>query len=219
MKDIRTIKGAIFDCDGTLLDSMEMWSGVETRYLISLGGTPRPGLSEDLRMLGGTEVPRYFQTEYRITLSISDMKAGLNAMMEDFYFTEVPLKDGVASALKTLFERGFKMCVATATDRYLVEAALQRCGVLGYFGRVFSCGDGEKGKRSPEIYLHAADFLGTSPGETLVIEDALYAMSTAKKAGFPVAAVYDPSSDDQQHEIRELCDYYLTTIDEMLKFL
>lgn len=219
MISITEIKGAIFDCDGTLLDSMELWGRVEIEYLISLGAAPRPGLSDDLRTLGGLEVPMYLRAEYGIQKSVSEINAGINARIEDFYMYQVPLKAGVADVLQALHVRGVKMCVATATDRYLVEAALRRCGVLGYFERVFSCGEEETSKSSPDIYIRAADFLKTGIADTLVFEDALYAMQSAKNAGFPVAAVHDPSSDDQRDEIMELCDFYYMSIDEMLSDL
>jgi len=214
-----TIKGAIFDVDGTLLDSMAIWQKIEANYLIRQGATPRPGLEEDLRSLSLIEAAKYFQVEYGIKKSIEEIDTEKSGMMEDFYYNEAPLKAGVASVLEALHSRGVKMCVATATDRFLIEPALRRCGILKYFGRIFTCSEEETSKSRPDIFIRAAGFLGTNISETLVVEDALYAIKSAKKAGFPVAAVYDESADDQQDIIKRLADYYYISIDEMLETL
>ena len=216
MTDIRDIKGVIFDADGTLLDSMWMWGRVETDYLISLGVTPRPDLNDVLRSLGGHEIASYFQTEYGVRKTAEEMNAGIYKMMGEFYTDRVMLKPGVIPLLDELRNRGVKMCIATATDRRIIEPGLARCGLPGYFSRVFTCREENTKKSSPDIFLRAADFLGTGIGATLVVEDALYAIRSAKGAGFPVAAIYDPAADDQRHEIERVCDFYFETFDDML---
>ena len=216
MTDIKKIKGAIFDADGTLLDSMWMWARVEIEYLISLGIDPRPDLRDVLLSLGGHEVAAYFRTEYGVRKTAEEMNAGMYKLMGEFYKNKVVPKTGVMEVLNRLRGAGVNMCVATATDRYLIEPGLRRCGLLRYFGKVFTCSEENTSKSSPDIFIRAAAFLGTRVSETLVIEDALYAVRSAKGAGFPVAAVYDLSSDNQRNEIEGLCDYYFTTFDEML---
>ena len=205
-------KGAIFDVDGTILDSMHMWERVEVEYLLSLGITPRPGLHEDLRELGGSDIPAYFQREYGIKDTPEEMSIRVNKLLEPFYFYEASLKDGAIEALDALRGRGVRMCAATATDRQLIEPALKRCGAIDYFETVFTCKEERTSKRLPDIYLRAADFLGTDIKSTLVFEDALYAIKTACGAGFPVVGVFDPTSDDQQDEIMRLCRYYYRSL-------
>jgi len=219
MTDLKTIRGVIFDVDGTLLDSMSLWGRVEADYLIGLGVTPRPGMSDDLRMLGGLEVPMYFQEEYGLRETVEEIITGINGMAEDFYLNKVPLKEGVFDVVELLYAHGIKMCVATATDRCLVEPALKRCGVLNYFERIFTCGEEATSKSRPDIYIRAAAFLGTKIKNTLVVEDALYAMESARSAGFPIAAIYDFSEDDQQDEIKTLCDIYLKSFEELPQYL
>ena len=217
--DIRNIKGAIFDADGTLLDSMWMWGRVESDYLISLGVTPRSDLRDVLRSLGGHEIATYFQTEYGVRESAEEINAGIYKMMGEFYNNKVTLKPGVIAVLDELRARGVKMCAATATDRRIIEPGFRRCGLLEYLSRVFTCREENTNKSSPDIFIRAAGFLGTDVSETLVVEDALYAIRTAKSAGFPVAAIYDSTADNQQDKIKELCDIYLTSMADMLKLL
>ena len=214
MSIMTNVKGAIFDVDGTILDSMPIWDNVAAIYLESRGIAPRPGLRAALLPLGGNQIPEYFQREYGVTEPMQVIADAINAIVEEFYLNRATLKDGILQILTSLERRGIKMCVATATDRYLVEAALKRCGVLHYFGRVYTCSEEQTGKDRPDIFLTAAKFLGTEISETCVFEDALYAIKTAKAAGFPVVAVYDLSADGQQDEIRALADRYYKSFAE-----
>jgi HAD superfamily hydrolase (TIGR01509 family) len=210
-------KGAIFDLDGTLLNSMPIWETVASDFLVKQGITPGAEVNEAVRSMSIQQVCALFCSEYGLPLSNEDIIDGINKMVEDFYFHQVPLKSGVAEALARLKNRGVKMCVATATDRYLVEAALRRNKVLQYFDRIFTCTEVGAGKDQPDIYLRALDALGTDLADTVVFEDALYAIRTAKETGFIVAALYDTSADEKQNAIKKLADYYFTSFVEWNK--
>ena len=215
------IRGAIFDVDGTLLDSMFIWDTIGETYLRSIGYEPREKLNEVFKNMSLFQAARYYRTEYGVTLSIDEIMNGVNAMLERYYRFEVSLKPGVAELLAQLQASGVKLCIATATDRYLVEAALERCGVLSCFGEIFTCNEVGHGKDEPDIFEAALRFLGTRKEETIVFDDALYAVRTAKEAGFPVAAVYD-SHERSQAEVCARSDLYLedlTQLVELQKFL
>ncbi len=202
------IRGAIFDVDGTLLDSMFIWDTIGEAYLRSIGYQPKENLNETFKNMSLHQAARYYQTEYGVTQSIDEIMDGVNAMLERYYRFEVPLKPGVAELLERLRQDGIKLCIATATDRHLVEAALDRCGVLSCFGEIFTCNEVGHGKDEPDIFEAALRFLGTEKSETVVFEDSLYAIRTAKETGFPVAAVYD-SHEKEQDKVRLLADIYL----------
>ena len=202
------ISGAVFDVDGTLLDSMPVWDCVGENYLRSIGYEPEENLNEVLQNMSLLQAARYYRREYGVVLSEDAIMKGVNAMLEKSYRCEIPLKPGVEGLLRRLHRAGVKLCIATATDRYLVEAALERCGVLSCFGAIFTCNEVGHGKDEPDIFEEALRFLGTEKAETVVFDDALYAVRTAKEAGFPVAVIYD-SHEKNQEGLRVLADFYI----------
>lgn len=217
MKDIKqflkekNIKGAIFDMDGTLLDSMPVWDDVGIKYLISLGIHPEEDLKEEIKDMSFNQSVRYFQKKYGIEKSEKEMIDGINKLVEKFYFEEAELKEGIREILLYLRKNNVKMCIATATDRYLVDNSMKMCGVREYFSAIFTCNEVGHGKDEPVIYEKALDFLGTKREQTIVFEDAVYAMETAKNAGFLVAGMYD-ASEKEQSRVIELADYYIKDI-------
>lgn len=208
------IDGAIFDVDGTLLDSMEIWETLGERYLRTLGIQPRENLTETFKNMSLKQAAEYYRIHYEVKKSIEEIIDGINALIEKFYFDEAELKPGVEKFLKQLDRKHVKMCIATATDRYLVEAALANCGILNYFSGILTCGEVGTGKDEPEIYESALKLLGTNKAYTVVFEDAPYALETAKRAGFPVAGVYEKMQPDQKM-IKKMSDYYVLNFGDM----
>ncbi|HIW16469.1 MAG TPA: HAD family phosphatase [Firmicutes bacterium] len=192
------IKAAIFDLDGTILDSMRSWDELDANFLRSLGLEPRPGLQQDVMALTLRQSAQYFRREYGVPLSEDEIISRLRADIRRAYESEIQLKPGAQEALELLRERGISMAVATATEEHLALAALTRLGVLDYFSGLYTCDMVGRTKRFPDVFLAAAEHLGSSPGETLVFEDAPFAAKTAHDAGFPVALVYDPASHSSE---------------------
>ncbi|MCI8623953.1 MAG: HAD family phosphatase [Provencibacterium sp.] len=208
------IRGAIFDVDGTLLDSMFIWDTIGESYLRSIGYEPKENLNEAFKSMSLYQAACYYQSHYDVTLTTGAIMDGVNALLERYYRYEVLLKPGAAELAAGLQAEGVRLCIATATDRHLVEAALSRLGILPYFSSIFTCTEVGHGKDEPHIFEEALRFLGTKKEETLVLDDAFYAVQTAKKAGFPVAAVYDPYEKDQEG-LRRLADLYLEDLSQL----
>ncbi len=211
------IRGAIFDVDGTLLDSMHIWDTIGEDYLRSLGYEPRENLNETFKSMSLYQAACYYITEYGVPMSAEEIMDGVNTVIEHYYRDEVLPKPGVARFLQELEDQGVKMCIATATDQHLVAAALERCGIGRYFSGIFTCNGVGHGKDEPVIYREALKLLGTDRAHTVVFEDALYALKTAKGDGFLTAAVYD-SHEKNQTEIRALADIALNDFEDSGEF-
>lgn len=203
------IKGAIFDVDGTLLDSMEIWEDAGARYLRRMGVMPEEGLSKILYPMTMAEGAEYVKEHYRLPFSLDAIIQGVLDTVRDFYFYEAPLKPGVKELLEQMRELKIPLAAATASDRKHIEAAFRRLGIDGYFGRIFTCAEVGAGKRQPLIYEKAAAYLKAKPEEILVFEDALYALMTARNAGFRTVGVYDRFSEGEQEELKRQADVYV----------
>lgn len=182
---------AIFDMDGTLVDSMGFWNRLAVEYLQSKGVAEIPAeLPERIKPMTMAESGALFKAEFGLA---GNPEEEMNAMMERHYRQDVPLKPGVRAYLERLRRRDVRMCVVSATAEPLVAACLERLEVLPYFEFLLSCEAVGAGKSSPLIYREAAGRLGVLPEDVVVYEDALYALQSAKKAGCHVVAVYDDS--------------------------
>ncbi len=202
------IKCAIFDFDGTLFDSMGIWDQVGEIYLNSLGKKPRPSLREDVRALSLYQSACYVKREYDLSLSVEEIMAGINQVVENYYVNQVLPKVGVVEFLDQIKLAGISLCIATASDKSQVRAALKRCKMDSYFQAIFSCTEVGHGKDEPMIFREAMEYFGADRTSTLVFEDAIHAIRTAKEDGFTVVGVFD-ESEKRQKEVRELVDYYL----------
>lgn len=211
------IRGAIFDLDGTLLDSMFIWDTVGETYLRSLGYEPEENLNETFKTMSLYQAACHYKKKYGVPLTVEEIMNGVNAMIEHYYMDEVVLKPGAKEFLKQLQEKDVRMCIATATDWYLAEAALARCGVRARFSEIFTCTVVGQGKDKPAIYRKALRHLQTGAEKTIVFEDALYAIQTAKADGFITAAVYDPC-EKKQAEVKRLADCYIVDYRDMNHF-
>lgn len=211
------IRGAIFDVDGTLLDSLSIWDTVAEDYLRSLGIEPRENLAETFKTFSLEQSAEYCRSVYGVKQSVKEIMDGIDAMMETFYRQTAPLKPGVTEFLRALAQNGVKMAVATATDRHLIEAALTRCGVRAYFLDMFTCTSVGKSKNEPDIYRAAREALGTKKEDTWVFEDAYHAAKTAADDGFPVAVLFD-ASEDEQDALKKTAKLYLRSFEDALPF-
>lgn len=211
------VKCAIFDFDGTLFDSMFIWEEIGEHYLRSLGKEPKPSVREDVRTLSLYQASCYLRREYDLPLSTEEIMKGINQMIEHFYFYEILPKPGVGDFLARMKKAEISMCIATASERYQIEAALKRCGMEHYFDAIFTCSEIGHGKEEPFIFRKAMETFETDRNTTVVFEDALHAVQTAREDGFPVVAVYD-EREKRQEEIRTLSDCYLIDFEHTKDF-
>ena len=198
---------AIFDMDGTLVDSMVYWENLATEFLESKGvQTISPDILERIKPMTMTESAALFIQEYSLSGTAESVAAEMNAMMDEHYRKDIPLKTGVQAYLEALHSRGITMCVASATAEDLMEACLTRLGVAKYFSFLLSCETVGAGKNRPDVYWESAKRLGAEPAEIAVYEDALYAAETAKRAGFYTVAVRDDSNQPHWETLTALAD-------------
>ena len=203
-----TINGIIFDLDGTLLDSMHMWSTLGSSYIEGLGASPCDNLNEIIASMSMVEAATYCINEYSLSLTVDEFLKGVQLHLKNFYLNDAKLKPNVKNFLDFLKKQNIKMCIATATDISLIEDALRRLGLTDYFSRIFTCSEVGAGKTNPLIYRMAQEHLGLHKENILIFEDALYALKTAKGDDYHVVGIFD-ESESNTNELIKLADFYI----------
>ncbi len=215
---LRDLRGVILDLDGTLLDSMPLWHEIDLQFLTENGITPPENISEIVGKMSITEWAEYFIREFSMPHTPQQVIRRIEEMAETAYRETIPLKPHVMEFLDALDARGIPYGVATATYRNSAWAALKRMGLSDRMQFVLTGEDVEGGKSTPEMYLRSAKLLGTTPQETLVVEDALHCVQTAVSAGFLTAGVYDAAAlPEEWQEMQQICTVSGENLLEILK--
>lgn len=202
------LKAAIFDFDGTLFDSNYVWETAGERFFQSIGIAPKANLQQEIRTMSLYQSALYIREEYGLSLTVEEIMEGINLTVEKAYLHEVQPKPDVIPFIRALKTAGIRMCIATAADRYQIEAALRRFDMLDFFDAIFTCSEVGYGKDEPFIFQKAIEFLGTDRSNTVIFEDALHGVQTAKADAFLTVGIFDPYIEEQD-QLRKLCDCYL----------
>ena len=219
---ILNIKAAIFDMDGTLVDSLMvwdvLWSAFGEKYLGDNSFRPSTDDDKRVRTLTLSDAMDLIHENYSLGSSGKELLDFTNNLMIDFYSNTVELKDGVKEFLEHLHKNGTKMCIASATAPDLIKIALKHCDIEKYFLKIFSCGELRAGKDKPDIFLLAKDFLGEETDDTWVFEDSLVAIETAAKIGLKTVGIYDRYNYGQE-QIKAIATKYIAEGENLTKLL
>lgn len=199
-------KGAIFDMDGTLLDSMPVWKRLTQGYLKQFGVHIT---DQDYAVTEGfsqPQVAQYFADRYPELPDAQSLMDGMDRLISARYEAIAKPKEGVLDFLEGLRRRGVKMAIATLTARRHAEKALRDRDMLDYFEFMLTIEDVGISKREPDIYLQAAARMGLEPASCVVFEDAPYACATARRAGFRVCGMVEPAYAAGEDELRASSD-------------
>ena len=210
-------KAAIFDLDGTLVDSMWMWKDIDIEFLGRFGYGLPEDLQREIEGMSFSETASYFKERFSLPMTVEEIKDCWIAMSIEKYRTEVGLKPGALEFLKYCRERGIRTGVATSNGRDMVDAVIESLKIGDYLGEVATACEVAAGKPEPDIYLEVARRLSVEPEECLVFEDIPAGIVAGKRAGMTVLAVQDEFSKDLETEKRELADGFIRDYFELLQ--
>ncbi len=189
-----TLCGAILDLDGTLLDSMNVWSQIDRELLRSYGIVPPDDISHIVKRMTIEASSHYFIERFGLNTTPDALAAQVEEMAAHQYKHILPLKEGVPEFLDGLDRMGIRYGIATATYPTLARAAIDRLGIGSRIQFLVTEAEVGCGKTEPRIYYECAKQLALGKRQIIVAEDALHSILTAKKAGFFTAGVYDSAT-------------------------
>lgn len=206
---------AIFDLDGVILDSMEIWNQAGRLYLQTFNIAAPADLGQTLFAMTMAEGAAYLKQHFDLAQSDEQIVAGIHQVIADYYAYEVALKPGVKTYLQLLQQQGVRRILLTGNDRMVFTPALQRLGILDLFDAIYTCSETGKNKYDPTLFLSVAHEMALSPSAVWVFEDALHALETAGQAGFVTVAVQDAFSRDRQQDLLRTSDHYIETFEQL----
>lgn len=184
------IKGAIFDLDGTLFDSLWVWEEIDRRFLNKRGIEVPKDYSLAISAMSYENSAVYTIKRFGLSDTPDALMAEWMDMSREMYATEIKLKKGAKEFLLALKAKGIKLAVATSSTRELYEPALKNNGIYQLFDVIIDT-KGKRGKEFPDVYIAAAEAMGLGPTECVVFEDLPIAILTAKNGGFKTVGIVD----------------------------
>jgi len=212
---MKNIKAAIFDMDGTIVDSMWVWDEIDSEYLSKHNVELPPALKHDIAHLSFNEVAQYFKDAFKLPYTIDEIQGHWNHMAYDKYCNKVKLKSGIKPFLEILKKKGVKIALATSNNTLLLEACLKANGIYEYFDVITLTSEVSRGKDFPDVYLLTAEKLKVNPCDCIVFEDILPAVKGAKMAGMTVVGVYDEYSKAHHEDMRVCADNFINEYSEL----
>ena len=210
------IHGCIFDLDGTLLDSMQVWVEIDKKYMQMHHIEYDEKYTEIIKRLTFDESAQFFIDEFKLDKSKEMIMNEWRLMVGDAYFDTIPLKPYVKECLELLHE-SCELVIATSCEKHFAIAALTRLGVLDYFKSIVSTKDLGISKEQPLIFNLCASLLEMDADECMVFEDVHSIMKCASQASFKVCGVFDESSKNDIEENKKISDHYIMSFKELVE--
>lgn len=214
----REWKGAVFDLDGTVLDSMGVWEKVDVLFLENRGMMLEQDYLDAITPMGFKEAAEYTIRKYSLKEPPDKVVKEWFETAAVLYAQEVGLKAHAREYLQDLKERGIKIAAATSSEPELYKAALKNNNIYQYFDAFAHTSEVKKGKESPAVYQRAAEKLGLKAEECIVYEDILKGIRSARKAGFYTVAFEDSYSAYEKEALKKEADAYITDYRQMKEF-
>ena len=205
-------KGAIFDLDGTILDSSRVWKKVDSDFFSEHNMSVPSDYVENISAMNIYDIARYTINRFNFNYTVNELVDKWNDMARIEYEENILIKPYVRDYLLKLKAEGVKLGIATALDDFLFIPCLKRNGIYDLFDDHRSLSTMKNGKDSPDIYLDVAKKLDVMPSECMVFEDIVKACKSAKSAGFYVVGVNDYNNE----HIKEYCNQYIYSFKELI---
>jgi HAD superfamily hydrolase (TIGR01509 family) len=185
------IEAVVFDLDGVIVDSEQVWDDVREEYTREVGGTYTESATRDMMGMSSVEWSRYMADELNVPGTPEEINTAIVARMLARYGEAPPLIDGAVAAVRRTAER-WPLAIASSSNPELIDVVLRAAGLHELFPVTVSSQEVPRGKPAPDVYLEAARRLGVEPDRCAAVEDSHNGIRSAKEAGMRVVAVPNP---------------------------
>jgi HAD superfamily hydrolase (TIGR01509 family) len=185
------IEAVVFDLDGVLLDSEQVWDEVREQLARERGGRWHEGAQRAMMGMSSTEWSQYMHNELGLPEPPEEISAEVVRRLEERYRQHLPLLDGAVEAVERLAAL-WPLGIASSSNREVIDLVLELSGLAPFFKATVSSEEVARGKPAPDVYLEAARRLGVAPQRTGAIEDSENGIRAAKAAGMRVVAIPNP---------------------------
>ncbi len=209
-------KAAIFDLDGTLIDSMWVWENLLIDFLNERGFKAPSHLLNDVTHMSIVQSSAYVQKYFNLPMTPDEVLKQWRSMVYVSYSEKIKLKPGAKEYLKMLKRQGVKLGIATSCDHTLCEVCMEKNDILDLFDTITYADEVGKGKANPDVYLECLKRLDCSPEDTVLFEDILVALRTGKAMGMRVVAVEDESAMPDRDLLKKEADLYIRDFNELI---
>ena len=217
MIDYNKFDVAIFDMDGTIMDSLGVWENIDSAFLEGRRGIKVP---EDyvhaISAMSFNEIANYTKERFNLPDTPEQLMAEWTDMAEYEYTHNIRAKKGVREYIEKLKAMDKKIVLCTSSPRHFYEGALKNNGIYHLFDAFSNTCEAGEGKNSTKVYLLAAQKVNASSEKCIVFEDVVSAATTAKKAGMTVCGVFDARSAVHKDTMKQICDCYIDSFEELL---
>jgi HAD superfamily hydrolase (TIGR01509 family) len=196
--DAAPILAVVFDMDGVLVDTEHLWDEVREELTTEWGGRYTPEAQEAMMGMSSLEWSRYLHETVGLREPPETINAEVVRRMLARYEVELPVVPGAVEAVRRLDGEGFRLAVASSSNRELIDAVLRRIELAALFEATVSSEEVGRGKPAPDVYVEAARRLDVAPEKCAAIEDSASGIRAARAAGMRVVAYpnrhYPPSA-------------------------
>ena len=207
--------GVIFDCDGTLVDSMAAWRELEEGLAEMAGGPLTQEHRDALTTMTIPECGAFFHDTLGIASSGAEVQAMIEEFMDNFYRNRAKAKPGALEFVQSLAELGVPMTVASSTPSELLRAGIASAGFAPYMMDVLSVDDVGASKRDPKLFRTCRDIMGTATSATWGFDDSCYALDTLRNNGFHSVGVYDCDISGTIEQLNCAADFTIVSFTEL----